>query len=278
MGLTIKREVGKEKPRRVVHKIADIPGGVTVRNEAGLLLDGTPLTAPIDGIAEVIKWAVVAQAAAADATTILVEKGHGLVVDDVVSINDTNATPKAVGVVTPGEGKDTLTIAAGGLSVAVAKGDILYIGEKAKRVAGVAGIKANTDATNIYVKPGHNIAVNDIITVEAGKQAMKVTVVGATAEDGGVNDGLYKITLTKLTADIEKDAVLYFASNADAAATSTLKLFYTQPKHKAQSIVGTTLEVEANDNVFVDALTHAVVRGVKYPELIANDLRGIVTI
>ena len=274
MGLTIKREVGKEKPRRVVHKIADIPGGVTVRNEAGLLLDGTPLTAPIDGIAEVIKWAVVAQAAAADATTILVEKGHGLVVDDVVSINDTNATPKAVEVVTPGEDKDTLTIAAGGLSVAVVKGDILYIGEKAKRVAGVAGIKANTGATDIYVKPGHNIAVNDIITVEAGEQAMKVTAVGATAED----DGLYKITLTELTADIEKDAVLYFASNADADATSTLKLFYTQPKHKAQSIVGTTLEVEANDNVFVDALTHAVVRGVKYPELIANDLRGIVTI
>lgn len=58
MGMTVKRRKDQAVPRVFVHKVADISGGVSVKtSELGgdFLFEGTPLSAPDDGICHVVK-------------------------------------------------------------------------------------------------------------------------------------------------------------------------------------------------------------------------------
>lgn len=74
-------------PRYVIHKLADVRGGVSVAtSELGgnYLREGAILSAPIDGITHVVKTGeVVAEVAAAD-KTIKVSKFHNFKVGDII--------------------------------------------------------------------------------------------------------------------------------------------------------------------------------------------------
>lgn len=85
MAMTIKRKKDNRVVKCVLHRVADIPGGVTisVANLGGsALFEGTPIGKGSNGVFEVCKTAQVITAATASATTYEVAKGHHFKVGD----------------------------------------------------------------------------------------------------------------------------------------------------------------------------------------------------
>lgn len=85
MSLTIKRKKDSRVVKCILHRVADIPGGVTVSvaNLGGsALFEGTPLAVGSDGLFVVVKTAQILTAANATAKTYEVAKGHHFKVGD----------------------------------------------------------------------------------------------------------------------------------------------------------------------------------------------------
>ena len=85
MSLTIKRKKDNRVVKCILHRVADIPGGVTVSvaNLGGsALFEGTPIGKGSDGLFVVCKTAQVITDAIATATTYEVAKGHHFKVGD----------------------------------------------------------------------------------------------------------------------------------------------------------------------------------------------------
>ena len=93
MSLTIKRKNDKRVVKCVLHRVADIPGGVTVKvaNLGGsALFEGTPLGKGSDGLFEVCKTAQIVTEATATATIYEVAKGHHFKVGDRFATDSCN--------------------------------------------------------------------------------------------------------------------------------------------------------------------------------------------
>lgn len=93
MSLTIKRKNDKRVVKCVLHRVADIPGGVTVKvaNLGGsALFEGTPLGKGSDGLFEVCKTAQIVTEATATDTTYEVAKGHHFKVGDRFATDSCN--------------------------------------------------------------------------------------------------------------------------------------------------------------------------------------------
>ena len=93
MSLTIKRAKDNRVVKCILHRIADIPGGVTVRtaNLGGTaLFEGTPIGRGKDGVFEVCKTAQIVSKAEANATTYEVAKGHHFKVGDRFATDSCN--------------------------------------------------------------------------------------------------------------------------------------------------------------------------------------------
>lgn len=85
MALRIQRKKDNRVVKCILHRVADIPGGVTVRvsNLGGdALFEGTPLAKGNDGLFEVVKTAQIVTAATATAVAYEVAKGHHFKVGD----------------------------------------------------------------------------------------------------------------------------------------------------------------------------------------------------
>jgi hypothetical protein len=110
MALTIKRQKNNRPVKCVLHRLADIPGGVTVSvaNLGGAaLFEGTPVGKGDNGMYLVSKTAQVITAAANDATAYDVAKGHHFKVGDrfatdaangqlITAIDKSNATKDVI--------------------------------------------------------------------------------------------------------------------------------------------------------------------------------------
>lgn len=93
MSLTIKRKKDNRVVKCILHRVADIPGGVTVQvaNLGGsALFEGTPLGKGSNGLYVVCKTAQVITEANASATTYEVAKGHHFKVGDRFATDDCN--------------------------------------------------------------------------------------------------------------------------------------------------------------------------------------------
>ena len=91
MGMTIKRKKDNRVLKCILHRTADIPGGVgvSVANLGGSgLLEGTPIGKGHGGLLEVCTTAKVLTQAEASATTYEVAKGHHFKVGDRFAAND----------------------------------------------------------------------------------------------------------------------------------------------------------------------------------------------
>lgn len=85
MGLTIKRQKDNRVVKCIHHRVADIPGGVTVSVAdlgGSALFEGTPLGVGSDGLFKVCKTAQVITEADETATSYDVAKGHHFKVGD----------------------------------------------------------------------------------------------------------------------------------------------------------------------------------------------------
>jgi hypothetical protein len=156
--LTIKRNKDTRATKSILHRVADIPGGVSV--QAGLLggsvlLEGTPLGVGSDGLYRVVKTATFRNAAAANATTYEVAKGHHFVVGDFFAAADRDGQT-ITAIDKRGQDKDVITLAVT-LGAALPAGTVAYQAtgkNKELAVAPVAIAGTTLDialAENLYV-------------------------------------------------------------------------------------------------------------------------------
>lgn len=128
--LQIKKQSDERVLHAFTHKLADIPGGVTVsaaRLTQGKILEGTPIGKGSDGIYQVVKTAVVAAAGTATTdTTYTVKKGHNFKVGEYI-MAATGAKAYAITTIATNSGDSTcddITVGTA-LGVNVAIGDVL---------------------------------------------------------------------------------------------------------------------------------------------------------
>lgn len=115
MAMTVKRRGEDRTPRVIVHRVADVRGGVSLATaELGgdFIPEGTPISAPVNGICHVIKTAKVVAAAAAAATTVKVAKGHNLNTGDILMASKGAAAVNVTKIDTSAKDGDTLTLSA----------------------------------------------------------------------------------------------------------------------------------------------------------------------
>lgn len=112
--MTVTRKRDDMTPRYVVHKVADVRGGVSVAaSELGgnYLREGAILSAPVEGITHVVKTAgVVADVAATD-KTIKISKFHNFKVGDFVMAEPGKAAHAINAIDESNKKFDTLTLA-----------------------------------------------------------------------------------------------------------------------------------------------------------------------
>nr|DAQ01948.1 MAG TPA: Head fiber protein [Caudoviricetes sp.] len=113
MAMTVKRRRDDNTPRVIVHRVADIRGGVSVdTKELGgdYLLEGTPLSAPENGVYHAIKIARVAGDVQSSETSVKIAKGHNFRVGDVVMADEANIATKITKIENTAKEYDTITI------------------------------------------------------------------------------------------------------------------------------------------------------------------------
>lgn len=155
--LTIKRANDTRVVKCIQHRVADIPGGVTVsvKNLVGgaNLLEGTPLAKGTDGVFVVVKTAQIVTDADASATAYEVAKGSLFAVGDKFAVDGNVATITAID--TSDSAKDVITVDAT-LGVAVSAGACAYESDDSGKLANtpiaIAGSNYTVVAdTNLFV-------------------------------------------------------------------------------------------------------------------------------
>lgn len=113
MGMTVKRRKDSNVPHVMIHKIADIRGGVSVKtadlpSDVDFLPEGTFLESPADGICSVKKYAMLYEDTQVTATSVKIAKGSLLNVGDIIVGDGINVNVK-VEAITRGDSYDTIT-------------------------------------------------------------------------------------------------------------------------------------------------------------------------
>lgn len=111
--MTVKKRKDDATPRYMMHKVADIRGGVSVAaSELGgnYLRQGAILSEQINGITHVVKTGeVIAEVAAAD-TSIKITKFHNFKVGDIIMTEPGKAAHAITAIDTTNKKYDTLTV------------------------------------------------------------------------------------------------------------------------------------------------------------------------
>lgn len=177
--LTIKRAKDNRVVKCVLHRIADIPGGVTVKvaNLGGTaLFEGTPLGMGADGLWNVCKTAQVITEANNAATTYEVAKGHHFKVGDRFATADCNGqTITSIDKSDPA--KDVITVGTT-LGATVKAGTCAFESSGANKTLKVS--PTVVAGSNMDVEPGSNLWV-DAWVIGVVKKA-NAPIVNATIE------------------------------------------------------------------------------------------------
>lgn len=113
MGMTVKRRKDSNVPHVMIHKIADVRGGVSVKtadlpSDVDFLPEGTFLERPDGGICSVKKYAMLYEETQVTATSVKIEKGSLLNVGDIIAGDGINDNVKVVAITRDGS-YDTIT-------------------------------------------------------------------------------------------------------------------------------------------------------------------------
>ncbi len=262
--LKIERKSDSRIVKPILHRIADIPGGVTVSTAdlgGSALLEGTPICLGSNGLYKVVKTGKVVTEYSSG-TSLELAKGHHFKVGDKIADEAATAaaTISAIDKTTNAD-KDVLTISANLTALAVGAKVILVTvttNAAVEHTAVVQGAISATDATTFKVDKGHLLAVGDHV---AGTGADPMTGKLITNIDRG-NDGYDTITIGsangKALADNE---VLKVVTTLNGTTVKTFAVADTIAKQaNAVAIVGSSYDVETGDNLFVDAWLIAVIR------------------
>ena len=163
--MTVKRRKDTSVKKVFQHRIADIRGGVGVKtSELGsdYLFEGTPLGAQVNGLCSVVKYAKVATAVTATATTIEVEKGHHFKVGDFVTADENQKAYAITAIDKTNAAKDIITIETT-LGVAIAAGGFIVQAE-AQATGDTSALKVVPQSLN---GTGYHVKANDNIFTDA---------------------------------------------------------------------------------------------------------------
>ena len=139
--MTIKRRKDVETPRVLMHKIADIRGGVSIATSdlgGDYIPEGTVISAAVNGVCHVVKLGKVTAAVSAAETAIKVAKYHNFKVGDIILAKTGDKAVAITAIDTSNKTYDTLTI--GSALGAIAKD--AYIAEAAAAATGADGSKS----------------------------------------------------------------------------------------------------------------------------------------
>jgi hypothetical protein len=271
--LKIERKSDSRIIKAIIHRLADIPGGVTVSvaNLGGAALnEGTPLCAGSDGMYNVVKTGKVVTAYSSG-TSLEIAKGHHFKVGDKIADEAAtmHATITAIDKTTNAD-KDVVTLAGAFSSALAEDAKLILVAVTAVNHTGLAYAEAANNVTALKVKKGHTIAVGDYIKGASmtGKQVTNI--------DRG-SDLYDELTLGAATGQVvaaDEALTVVTASNG-----TTVKSFDALSKQApAIAIAGSNYDVVANDNLFVDAWLIAVVKeanGPVIPDAVKSQLSGI---
>lgn len=281
--LKIERKSDSRVNKAILHRLADIPGGVTVSVATlggAVLQEGTPLCIGGGGLYNVVKTGKVVTAYSSG-TSLEIAKGHYFKVGDKIADEGAtmHATITAIDKTTNAD-KDVVTLA-GAFSGTLAKGAKLILVTVTENVdvqhgAVVQGAVSATDATSFKVDKGHTLAVGDHVA-STGAESMTGKLI--TNIDRG-NDGYDTITIGtangKALADDEVLVVVTALNGTTVKKFAVADTITKQPD--AIAIAGSNYDVVANDNLFVDAWLIAVVKEANVPVItsaIKSQLSGI---
>lgn len=159
MSLKIERKNDNRAVKCVAHRIADIPGGVTINVSklgGSALFEGTPIGVGSSGMYEVCKTAQVVSEANSSATTYDVAKGHHFKVGDRFATSSYNGqTIKSIDYSNPE--KDVIEVNAT-LGGDVHVGDCAFESSGANKTLKV--VPCAVTGSNEDVKQGHNLFVS----------------------------------------------------------------------------------------------------------------------
>jgi hypothetical protein len=184
-------KISKSKDSRIVkailHRLADVPGGVTVKTaELGgsALLEGTPLAyLADDGMYHVTKTALIVEDVAADATTISIAKGSHLKVGDKIGTEGANG--QAITAIDKTDAsKDVVTVGTTlGVAITAASKTVAYETAGANKIVKyvptcIAGQNADVVASDNLFVDAQVIAVVRAVNAPAVNDTLKSTLKG----------------------------------------------------------------------------------------------------
>lgn len=160
--MTVKRRRDDNFTRVIVHKVADIRGGVSVDTKelgGNILLEGTPLSAPVNGVCHAVKIARVVGDVGAAEKSVKIAKGHNLRVDDVVMVDEAKVATKITKIDNEAKDYDTITIK--GALGELKKGAILVEAKEESANASVLKYQPVAIAgQNVTIEPKSNLIVD----------------------------------------------------------------------------------------------------------------------
>ena len=282
--LKITRNSDSRVIKAILHRIADIPGGVTV-SVADLggtaLVEGTPICVGSEGLYNVMKTGKVVTEYSSG-TSLDIAKGSHFKVGDKIA-NEAGTVAAAITAIdkTTNTAKDVLTLS-GALGATLAVGTKLVLATVTthgaiEHTAVAYGAFATTTVTSIKVDKGHLLAVGDFL---AGTGADPMTGKAITGIDRG-NDAYDTIELgAQIGKAIADDETLKVVTASGGVTVKTFAVADTITKQAgpAVAIVGSNMDVVASDNLFVDAWLIAVVdesNGPAITDAIKAQLSGI---
>lgn len=282
--MQIKRSADNRFTKPILHRIADIPDGVTV-SIADLggpaLLEGTPICVGSNGMYNVMKTGKVVTVYV-NGTSLEIAKGSHFKVGDKIA-NEAGTMYANITAIdrTTNADKDVVTLTAqfaSGLAVGAKLVLATVVTHEAEEHTAVAfGAHSTTTATSIKVDKGHKLAVGDYV---AGTGADPMTGKAITGIDRG-NDAYDTIELGaqigKAIADDETLKVVT-ASGGVTVKTFAVADTITNQAGPAVAIVGSSYDIVAGDTMAVPAWLIAVVReanGPVMPTAIKGQLSGI---
>lgn len=143
--MIVTRKKDAEYKKVIMHRIADIRGGVGIKTSVlggDVLLEGTPVGAPVNGICEVLKVAKVYEDATNAATDYKVAKGSHFKAGDFLTIKAGDIAYAITAVDKSNAAYDVLTVGTT-LGTAVSAGDLLV----------AAKAQSTTKASKLAVEP-----------------------------------------------------------------------------------------------------------------------------
>lgn len=158
MSLTIKRNSDSRAIKCIMHRVADIVGGVCVdvsKLGGSVLLEGTPMGKGSNGLYRVVKTAVVVADATSSDTEYQVAKGHHFLAGDKISDGNKNAQTIS-SIDKSNAAYDVITVGTT-LGGALSEGDVLFEANSGAKTLAVtpiciAGSTYDVEAsTNLFV-------------------------------------------------------------------------------------------------------------------------------